>query len=198
MQAASELPDYLEALEATWPPAQREAGEDGLVFRCDAPEAGARACSARLLRDPVDVGDASARIETFYAERGRPALFQAARADLSMPEAPEHPLEAALAAHGFAPSQPCVLAVARTEGRADEARRSAASRGVHAVEVLTPLAMLDQFWARAGVGAARLAVMRRALASRFVAIFRFGESGNPIAKTISPQAPKDLLIGCWG
>ena len=150
----------LDALEATWPCAHREE-DGGLVLRDDAPEAGSRVRSARLSAggEPIDWDGAADRIERFYAERGGPALLQAARADAAALDTAQNPFETALQAKGFAPFDPCVLTVGDCAAVAERA----AGAGVHAVEILTPLAILDRFWEGGGVGAARRAVMRRAL-----------------------------------
>lgn len=132
-------------IDATWPAAaRRETG--GWVIR-EAKGAGSRASAATLAvpatpRDPAPAEEAMQAL-------GQPRLF--------MVRPGEEALDAALAARGYAATDPtCVMAAQVAELASDR------PPPVTSFEVWPPLAAQREIWAEGGIGPARLAVMQRA------------------------------------
>lgn len=141
----TEAERLLGVLEATWPPAARtEAGpwtiRDG--------RGGGKRVSAATARGPVAEGDVG---------RAEAAMRALGQAPLFMVRPGEEALDALLAARGYRVADPVDLFAARLAdlGLPPPPRLSA-------IPAWPPLAIQRELWARAGIGAARLAVMERA------------------------------------
>lgn len=137
-----ETPDtarLMAALEATWPPAERQQVE-GWTLRRGA--GGGKRVSAAS-----GTGDI-ARAEAAMRAWDQPRLFQLGPEDEA--------LDAALAGRGYAVVDPVLFYVARAEDLIGEQSHLAAAYRC----ALRP-AVMEEIWAKGGVGPARLAVMER-------------------------------------
>ncbi len=138
----------VEALEATWPPA--EIAQIGGWRLRRGIGGGSRVSSVRPLGDPGEpVDGAIAKAERIMRGWGQRPLFQLTDADAA--------LAAELSARSYAVKDPTVFMAAPAEALA--ARDLAP---VRQVECAAPLAAMEAIWALDDVGPARLAVMERA------------------------------------
>ena len=143
-----DLARLMDALEATWPPAETARIGGWRVRRGQG--GGSRVSSVRPVAEPCcALGEAIARAEDMQRAWGQTPLFQMTEADAA--------LDAELATRGYATKDPTVFMAASA---ADLAGRDPAP--VRPVEAAAPLAAMEAIWATDGVGSERLAVMARA------------------------------------
>lgn len=132
----------LAALEATWPAASAR-GAHGFLIR-EGRGGGKRVSAATATGDAPDIDAAIAAMQ----DLGQPALF--------MIRAGETALDADLAARGLAVADPTALYAAPVSRLLADVPR------VTVFDIWEPLAVMEEIWAEAGIGPARLAVMHRA------------------------------------
>ena len=139
----------LAAIDATWPAIAREALGGWLLRRGDR-GGGRRASSVFPTGDPDRPLDAAiATAEARMRAWGQRSYFQ-------IGGAPDHALDAALEARGYAVEAPCGILSAPIAPVA-----AAGTGGRMVVRVRAPLALFDEMWAAGGIGPARRAVMAR-------------------------------------
>lgn len=133
----------LEAMEATWPPAETVSR---LGWRLNRGAGGGKRVSAAV-REAPDAGIGAA--EEAMRGWGQPGLFRLTPGDGD--------LDAALEARGYGVIDPVVLYLAPVPALTDEEDETA-----RIVRGDLPVASLREIWAAGGIGAGRLAVMDRA------------------------------------
>ncbi len=135
-----------QAIDTTWPAAAY--GESGPFTLRRGAGGGQRVSAASLRRGGFTGTDIDAA-ESAMQAMGQPLLF--------MIRAGDDALDAALAARGYFVKDPVVLFTAPV---ADLARFD--PQGLVAIDAPEPLAAMAEIWAKGGIGAGRLDVMRRA------------------------------------
>lgn len=138
-----DAPRALEAMEQTWP-ADRRTTLNGWTLRLD-PGGGKRVSAAT----PEGPGGDIAEAEAGMRAAGQIPLFMLRPEDAA--------LDSALCDRGYALIDPVTIYA----GAAAELAKAATPKDP-AIRCDLPLAMMAEFWARAGIGPARLAVMARA------------------------------------
>jgi len=171
------LDRMLDALEATWPPA--EAAQLGGWRLRRGLGGGSRVSSVRPAGDPGrPLPEAIDAAEAVLRGWGQPPLFQLTDVDAV--------LEAALAARRYRVKNPTRFMAAPISGLA---LRDPAP--VRPVEAAAPLAAMEAIWALDGIGPERLAVMERAAGPKTCIALR---SGDRIAGVAFVAVDRDLAV----
>ncbi len=136
----------LEAIEATWPPAERF--KDGAFIIRNGAGGGKRVSAATQDAGAVDPSDIDAAIVAMHA-LGQDPLFQIRPG--------EDVLDLALEERGFTIIDPVTTYIAEPKALADPTLHRLA-----AIPCSKPLAIQEEIWETGGIGKARLNVMARA------------------------------------
>ncbi|MEX2520371.1 MAG: GNAT family N-acetyltransferase, partial [Paracoccaceae bacterium] len=160
--SASSAAALLSALEATWPAAET-LERDGWRLRRGA-GGGRRVSAATALSGGADIGAA----ETAMADWGQTPLFQLRPGDDA--------LDAALAARGYLAADPTEIFTADPARLLDDKPET-----VRIIRGPTRIALIDEIWAKGGVGPTRLAVMDRAPEPKTYIVARLGDRPAAVA-----------------
>lgn len=156
---AIETPELFAAAEATWPAAARDLVGPWIIR--SGPGGGSRV-NAATAAGPVGAADLPLA-EAEMRARGQQPLFMLREGEAA--------LDSLLAAAGYAVKDPVVIRRAPVQAFAKQDR----ARGA-VYEAWPPLAVQLDLWAAAGIGPARIAVMRRAAPPRISLLGRVGDS----------------------
>ena len=154
----------LAAMDATWPPAElrEEAG-----WRLRRGAGGGKRVSAASAITPGEIPDIDAAIAGLSRWEQGP-LFRVGPGEAA--------LDAALDARGLALIDPVVIHV----GLADE-MDDGGDQTARVLRVSAPLRIVDEIWARGGIGPGRRAVMNRAAGPRTVLMARIADRPAGVA-----------------
>jgi ribosomal protein S18 acetylase RimI-like enzyme len=133
----------MDAIDATWPPAEKRVAGPWLLRRGDGGGQRVSAASTADQAAPLDPAEEGMRAW------GQPRLFRVT------PD--QKQLDQRLAGAGYAVKDPVVLYAAAVAGLADGRDET-----VKVFRVNSPLAMIDEIWSLGGIGPGRRAVMARA------------------------------------
>ena len=150
------------AIDATWPPAEFRSIGPWLLRRGDG--GGQRVSAASTEDQSADLAPAEAGMRAW----GQTPLF------LLTPDQIE--LDRRLAEAGYLVKDPVALYAAPTASLADGRDET-----VRVFRVNSPLAMVDEIWARGGIGPGRRAVMTRAQGPRMTLMVRAGDHPAGVA-----------------